>query len=44
MVHVTGKNLKEFISDNVDNTSIILTDDFKVYRTLRREFNHKYES
>jgi len=42
MVRVTGKNLKEFINDNVDNTSIIMADDFKAYRKLRREFNHKY--
>ena len=42
MDRLKGKNLKEFIHDNVDNTSEIMTDDFKAYRTLRKEFNHKF--
>ncbi len=42
MTRLTGKNLKEFIHDNVDNTSVVMTDDYKAYRTLSRDFNHKY--
>lgn len=42
MDRLTGKNLKEFIHDNVDNTYEIMTDDFKAYRTLRKDFNHKF--
>jgi transposase-like protein len=41
MESITGKNLKEFIRNNVDNTSEIMTDDFKAYKTLRKEFKHQ---
>lgn len=41
MERLTGKNLKSFICENVDNTTVIMTDNYKAYRTLRREFNHK---
>ena len=39
---VTGKNLKEFICENVDNSSIVMTDEFKSYKMLRKDFNHKF--
>ena len=35
---VTAKNLKGIIRDNVDKTSVIMTDDFKSYIGLKREF------
>ncbi len=38
---LTGKNLKEFVRENVDNSAMVMTDDFKAYRPLRRELNHK---
>jgi len=38
---VTSKNLKDFIYNNVDNTSIVMTDDLIHYRKLRQSFNHK---
>ena len=30
------KNLKRFISENVDKTAVIMTDNFKAYRIIRR--------
>jgi len=41
MTRLTGKNLKEFVRENVDNTCVAMTDDFKGYRSLRRDSNHK---
>ena len=38
---LTGKNLKGFIYENVDNASTIMTDDFKSYKTLRKDFQHR---
>lgn len=38
---LTGKKLKRFISKNADNTCTIMTDEFKSYKMLRKEFNHK---
>ena len=38
---LTGKNLRRFIHENVDTSSVVMTDDFKGYRPLRHEFNHK---
>ena len=38
---VTSKNLKSFIRANVDNTSVVMTDDFRAYKTLRREYDHR---
>ena len=35
---VTGKNLKYIISQNVEKSSIIMTDDFKSYRGLDKKF------
>ena len=42
MERLTGKNRKRFISENVDNTTVVMTDDFRAYRTIRRDFNHKF--
>lgn len=42
MTRLTGKNLKSFINENVDNTSVIMTDEFKSYKMLRKDFNHKF--
>jgi len=41
MTRLTGKNLKGFIQENVDNTCVVMTDEFKGYRTLQRDFNHE---
>ena len=41
MVRLTGKNLKGFIHENVDNSTVVMTDEFKGYRTLRRDYNHE---
>ena len=42
MVRLTGKNLKSFVYKNVDNTAIVMTDDFKSYKMLRKDFQHKF--
>lgn len=39
---IRGINLKEFVYDNVDNTSIVMTDEFKLYKMLRKDFQHKF--
>lgn len=39
---IRGINLKEFVYDNVDNTSIVMTDEFKSYKMLRKDFQHKF--
>jgi transposase-like protein len=41
MARITGKNLKRFIDNNVDKTSVIMTDDFPSYRQLKKDFTHK---
>ena len=38
---VTSKNLKSFIADNVDKSSVVMTDELNAYKAIRREFNHK---
>ena len=35
---VTAKNLKEIIRENVDKSSMIITDEFKSYHGLKKEF------
>lgn len=42
MLRLTGENLKSFITKNVDNSSTIMTDDFKSYRGLKRQFNKHF--
>ena len=34
----TAKNLKGYIRDNVETTSVIITDEFKSYKGLDKEF------
>jgi len=41
LTRLTGKNLKEFVYKNVDKTSIVMTDDFKSYKMLRKDFQHR---
>lgn len=41
MTRLTGKNLKEFVYENVDNTSVLMTDEFKSYKMLRKNYQHK---
>jgi len=38
---VTSKNLKSFIQANADKTCVVMTDDFRAYKTLRREYDHR---
>ena len=38
MKQVTGANLKEVISQQVDSSARIMTDEFKAYRSLSKEF------
>ena len=42
--NVTGKTLRNAIRENVDFSSRVMTDDFKAYRKLRKEFgpNHQW--
>ncbi len=42
MTRLTGKNLKEFVYNNVDKNSIVMTDEFKSYKMLRKDFQHKF--
>ena len=39
---VTGKNLKGFVCKYVDKGSTIMTDEFKSYKMLRKDFNHQF--
>jgi len=39
---VTAQNLKSFIAQNVDNSATLMTDDFKSYRGLRKQFNKHF--
>jgi transposase-like protein len=39
---VTAKNLKEIIRNNVDETSTIVTDEFKSYQGLDKEYPYHY--
>ena len=41
-IRLTAKNLKDFVCENVDNGSMVMTDDFKSYRRLRANFNHRF--
>jgi len=41
MTRLTGKNLKEFVYENVDNTAVVMTDEFKSYKMLRKNYQHK---
>jgi transposase-like protein len=38
---VTAKNLKSFIRGNVDNNSMIMSDDFKSYKWVGKEYPHQ---
>ena len=38
MRHVTGKNLKAVLKDNVEATATIMTDDFRAYRKATKDF------
>jgi len=38
---VTAKNLKQFINENVDNTAMIVSDDYKSYKWAGKEYLHK---
>lgn len=40
VAHVTAENLKSFIRSNVDNTAIVMTDDFKSYHWVQNEYIH----
>lgn len=40
-VRLKVKNLKSFVYKNVDNTSVLMTDEFKSHKTLRKDFQHK---
>jgi transposase-like protein len=42
MTHLTSKNLKEFVCKNADNSCTIMTDEFKSYKRLRKDFNHQF--
>ena len=42
ITRLTGKNLKEFVYKNVDKNSIIMTDEFKSHKILRKDFNHQF--
>ncbi|MCK4644949.1 MAG: IS1595 family transposase [Candidatus Aminicenantes bacterium] len=40
--NVTGKNLKSIIKENVDKNSVIMTDDFRSYAGLKKDYaDHK---
>lgn len=41
-IQLTGKNLKEFVCDNVDNGSKVMTGEFKSYKGLRKNLNHQF--
>ncbi len=38
---VTGKNIKSFIVKNVDKKAVLMTDDFKSYKPIRKDFQRK---
>ena len=38
IARVTAQNLKEFIGENVDKTSVLMTDGFKSYKVFGREY------
>jgi len=40
--NVTAKNLKEIIRNNVDKTSTLITDEFKSYKGLDKEYTFHY--
>ena len=40
--NTTGKNLKAFINENLEEGSSINTDEWKGYRGLSKNFNHKF--
>jgi transposase-like protein len=40
MEKITTKNLKEFVYQNVDKGSTVMTDDYKPYKVLKRDFHH----
>jgi transposase-like protein len=41
VARVTGENLKSYIQNNVDKSSVVMTDDFKSYKPIRHIYNHK---
>jgi len=42
MARLTGKNLKSFIAENVDKKATVMTDDFKSYKGLKKQFNEHF--
>lgn len=38
---VTAKNIKRFINENVDKSSTIMSDDFKSYKWVKKEYQHQ---
>ena len=42
MIRLTSQNLKSFITENVDNKSVIMTDDFKSYKGLDKQFQKHF--
>ncbi len=41
IARVTGENLKSFVYENVDKKAMLMTDDFKSYKMLRKDYQHK---
>lgn len=42
IARLTAKNLKSFVYDNVDNSSMLMTDEFRSYKAMRKDFNHQF--
>ncbi len=36
------EKMESFVYENVDNTAVLMTDEFKPYKMLRKDFNHKF--